>query len=66
MKDTHEMTRLELENEVVFLRKLVDDLQVQIAKKDYIIRVYGDSLDEQNNKKLTKERKGYINEKRLF
>ena len=54
MKDTHEMTRLELENEVVFLRKLVDDLQTQIAKKDYIIRVYGDSLDEQNVKKLKK------------
>ncbi len=54
MKDTHEMTRLELENEVVFLRKLVDDLQAQIAKKDYIIRVYGDNLDEQNVKKLKK------------
>jgi hypothetical protein len=54
MKDTHEMTRLELENEVVFLRKLVDDLQVQIAKKDYIIRVYGDNLDEQNVRYLSR------------
>ena len=54
MKDTHEMTRLELENEVVFLRKLVEDLQTQIANKDYIIRVYGDNLDEQNIKKLKK------------
>lgn len=54
MKDTHEMTRLELENEVVFLRNLVEDLQTQIAKKDYIIRVYGDSLDEQNNKHLSR------------
>ncbi len=54
MKDTHEMTRLELENEVVFLRKLVEDLQVQIAKKDYIIQVYGDNLDKQNVKKLKK------------
>lgn len=58
MKDTHDMTRLELENEVVFLRQLVEDLQTQIAKKDYIIRVYGDSLDEKNIKKLKKERKG--------
>ena len=56
MKDTHEMTRLELENEVVFLRNLVEDLQTQIAKKDYIIRVYGDNLDEQNTKKLIKGR----------
>ena len=54
MKDTHEMTRLELENEVVFLRKLVDDLQAQIAKKDYIIRVYGDNLDEQNVRYLSR------------
>ena len=56
MKDTHEMTRLELENEVVFLRQLVENLQTQIAKKDYIIRVYGDRLDEKNTKKLIKGR----------
>lgn len=58
MKDTHEMTRLELENEVVFLRNLVEDLQTQIAKKDYIIRVYGDNLDEQNNKTMIKRKEG--------
>lgn len=54
MKDTHEMTRLELENEVVFLRKLVEELQTEIINKDYIIRVYGDSLDDRNTKKLKK------------
>lgn len=58
MKDTHEMTRLELENEVVFLRNLVEDLQTQIAKKDYIIKVYGDNLDEQNNKTMIKRKEG--------
>jgi hypothetical protein len=56
MKDTHEMTRLELENEVNILRKKVQELEVKISQKDFIIRVYGDNLDEQNVKKLIKGR----------
>ena len=54
MKDTHEMTRLELENEVVYLRNFIKELQNTIKKKDYIIGKYCDYLDRQNTKHLSR------------
>ena len=53
MKDTHDMTRLELEIEVTELRSQVKKLIQDINRKNEIINVYGTYIDNMNTKQKT-------------
>lgn len=45
MKDTHDMTRLELENEVVELRNIVKGLREIVDKQKFAIDIYCNYID---------------------
>lgn len=59
MKNPHEMTRLELEQEVIESRKKIRDLDAKIKHQSYIIDVYGNYIEEHKAKKLSKRKDWY-------
>lgn len=65
MKDTHDMTRLELEIEVTELRQQVHNLIEEVKRKNQIINIYGNYIDE-HNIKVKKLERTYDNEKKKF
>lgn len=46
MKDTHEMTRLELEVELVELRNRLVILQSKIKQLQSVLNIYGEYIDK--------------------
>ncbi len=60
MKDTHDMTRLELEIEVTELRLQVKNLIQDLDRKNKTIEIYGTYIDNMNSKKkvLKKNKEG--------
>lgn len=55
MKDPHEMTRLELEQEVFDSRNQIRDLHAKISHLKYVITVYSDFLEQHKEKKLIRK-----------
>lgn len=53
MKDTHDMTRLELEIEVTELRLQVKNLIQDLDRKNKTIEIYGNYIDNMNTKQKT-------------
>lgn len=57
--DVHNMSRLALEIELIEKRLQVESLKKEMARKDEIIRIYGNCIDDMNvNKKTLVKEKG--------
>ena len=55
MKDTHEMTRLELEIELTKAREIICMLEEKVKQQSFVINTYGTYIDNINSQILERK-----------